>query len=238
VWQGTHRLTTKDYFAAANARNTALCHAPDGWIVFADDQAVLMPDWYSRVRAAIEGNYIVFGAYKKASFMNVVNGELLGSDIKQSGIDSRWGIGSADKAVPASPTLLYGASFALPVSAMLRVNGMDEKCDPVGGEDYNLGIRLGNSGWKDFRYDRRMLTIESEDLAGAEPAFVRVDKGVSPNDASHALLEMSSKSSRAANSHLGMSMEELRQQILAGHEFPIVREPAHDFFDNQPLCEM
>lgn len=50
VWQGPHRLTGRDYFAAASARNTALCLAPDGWIAYVDDLSVLMPGWLAACR--------------------------------------------------------------------------------------------------------------------------------------------------------------------------------------------
>src|SRR5690242_6444100 len=32
VWQGEHRLTKEDWFAASNARNTGLCLANSDWI--------------------------------------------------------------------------------------------------------------------------------------------------------------------------------------------------------------
>ena len=47
VWQGKHRLSKIDYFAAANARNTAICLAAGDTIVFADDLSVPLPTWWS-----------------------------------------------------------------------------------------------------------------------------------------------------------------------------------------------
>ena len=45
VWQGPHRLTKVNYFAASSARNTAICLAEDGYVVFMDDLSVIMPGW-------------------------------------------------------------------------------------------------------------------------------------------------------------------------------------------------
>ena len=74
VWQGPHRLTKQDWFAASNARNTGLCYARDGWIAYVDDLSVLMPGWLNAVREAMAGNYIVLGAYKKVKNLVVENG--------------------------------------------------------------------------------------------------------------------------------------------------------------------
>jgi hypothetical protein len=58
---------------------------------------------------------------------------------------------------------------------MLEVNGFDELCDGIGGEDCNLGIRLEMAGHRVF-YSRRMTTIESEDHAARYSLpFVRID---------------------------------------------------------------
>ena len=57
VWQGPHRLTQVDYAAFSAVRNTGLCYAEDGHVVFVDDLSVLMPGWWYEVKAAVEGGW-------------------------------------------------------------------------------------------------------------------------------------------------------------------------------------
>lgn len=238
VWQGPHRLTSTDYFAASNARNTAICHAPDGWIAFVDDLSVLMPGWLSSVREAMAGGYIALGAYKKVKKLVVENGEVKSFEPFPAGVDSRWNMGSDNYAVSAAGSLLYGCSLAAPVHAFLEINGFDESLDSIGMEDCAAGIMLERAGYS-FRYDRRMLTLESEEDHAQLPVFKRVDKGVSPNDSSHAYLKMlNSGRNRAPNFFGEGGIAELRKHILAGGEFPVVQIPAHHWFDGQPLSEM
>lgn len=237
VWQGEHRLTQRNYFAPANARNTAICYAPDGWIAFVDDLSVLLPGWLAAVREAMQGDRIILGAYKKMKKLVVENGDVKSFQEFDAGIDSRWGAGSDAGPVTASGSWLFGCSFAAPVEALLRVNGLDENCDSCGGEDYCLGIRLGNAGYE-FKYDRRMLTYESEELHYFGQPFIRLDKGKSPKDKSHALLDMAMKSKFAPNYFGEGGLRALREKILHGEPFPICQIPQHDFFDGQPLSEM
>lgn len=236
VWQGPFRLTKENYFAAANSRNTGLCYAPDGWIAYVDDLSVLMPGWLSSIREAMSGNYIVLGAYKKVKDLVVEKGAVKSCTEFPSGIDSRWGSG-ANCPVQASGSWLFGCSFAAPVEALLTVNGSDENADGLGSEDYLLGIRLQNAGYT-FRYDRRMLTLESEELHHIGTPFKRRDKGVSPNDKSHALLRQAEGSRWAPNYFGEGGIRALRDIILAGGNFPISQIPDRDWFDGQPLSEL
>src|SRR5215468_10928064 len=48
-YNGPHRLTQRDYFAASSARNTGVVHASRPYLVFTDDAAVLMPEWWREV---------------------------------------------------------------------------------------------------------------------------------------------------------------------------------------------
>jgi hypothetical protein len=56
---------------------------------------------------------------------------------------------------------------------------MDELCDPIGGEDYHLGLRLEWSE-ADIFYSRRMLTIESVELHRGGPDLTRVGRVLEP----------------------------------------------------------
>ena len=237
VWQGPHRLTKTDYFAAANARNTALCFADSDWIVYCDDLSVLMPGWGAAVREAVDGNYIACGAYRKVCNLKVESGNVVGFVSHPNGFDSRVAATRGEKIVPASGSWLFGCSCAMSVESLLSVNGWDENCDGCGSEDYCTGIRLGNAGYQ-FKYDQRMMTYESEELHFAEPPFRRIDKGNSPHDKSHSLLHAAQASKWCPNYFGEGGIRRLRERILSGEPFPISQIPDRDFFDGQPLCEM
>lgn len=236
VWQGPHRLTKEDYFAAANARNTALCLAPDGWIAFVDDLSVLMPGWLSHVKEAMNGNAIVGGAYKKVNKLVVENGIAVFYEEIPSGVDSRWGMGRSNRVVKMEGGQLYGCSFVAPVEALLTINGFPEYCDGLGFEDSLTGIVLENAGFQ-LRYDRRMLTLESIEGHFGDH-LKRIDKGQSPNDKSHAALALARRSNRFENYFGPGGIREVRAKVLAGEPFPIQNVPEHDWFDGQPLREM
>lgn len=235
VWQGPHRITKENWFAASNARNTALCHAPDGWIVYVDDLSVLMPGWFNAVREAVAGNYIAEGAYKKVKNLVVENGVAKSWDEFPGGVDSRWHSGMADEPITANGDWMYGCSVAMPVEALLTINGWPEDlCDGLGSEDYCCGIALQNAGYN-CKYDRRMLTLESEELHFVEPAFKRSDYGVSPADKSHAALNIARQSKYFPNH---FNMRELRQKILAGEPFPVDVQPRHCWFTGRHLSDL
>ena len=241
VWQGPHRLTKEDYFCASNARNTAICHAPDGWIAFVDDLSILMPGWLAAVREAMAANVIVFGAYQKRKKMVVEDGKLVSSEEFPPGIDSRWNDGRAHHPVRAAGSWLFGCSLAAPVQAFLDINGFDEDCDSMGMEDVAAGMMLEKAGYT-FRYDRRMLTYESEEDHAQLPVFKRIIKpwrlGLH-KDASHAYLHMLQHGRNRAPNYFGPEgLAGLRQRILAGEPFPIVQIPQHHWPDSQPLSEM
>ena len=241
VWQGPHRLTTQDYFAASNARNTAICHAPDGYIAFVDDLSVLLPGWLNAVREAMAGGYIALGAYKKQKQLVVENGNVVSFEEFPLGVDSRWNHGNDSRPVTAAGSWMFGCSLAAPVQAFLDINGFDEDGDSMGGEDYAAGMMLEKHGYT-FKYDRRMLTYESEEDHAQLPVFKRVIKKthMHPIDASHAYLSMLTTGGRTkAPNYFGEGgITALRQHILAGGEFPITQIPQHHWPDGQPLSEM
>jgi len=237
VWQGRHRLTSRDYFAASNARNTAICLAPEGYIAFVDDLSVLMPGWLNAVRAAMSEGYIACGAYKKVLELEVVNGEAVHFIQQASGVDSRWPIGSDTEPVRIGGGQMFGASVAGPVEAFLKVNGFDEDCDSMGSEDYICGLMLEAAGYK-LMYDRRMFTLESEERHGLETPFLRIIKK-HPDDASWNILNRVRDGSRRRGycSWLG-GLGDLRNRVLAGEPFPNTGKPTNDWRDGQPLSEM
>ena len=178
-FNGSYRRTGPEYFAAASARNTGLLYARRPYIVFSDDLSVLMPGWWEEVRTAAGRGVVIAGAYQKRREMQVDDGLLASSRLESSGIDSRWPIGDDAHWTALAGSQLFGCSFGAPLALLLEINGFDELCDPIGGEDYHLGIRLEWTGTPLY-YSRRMLTIESEELHHTPNPLRRLDKSTSP----------------------------------------------------------
>ena len=66
VWQGPHRVTAHDFFANANARNTALVLCSTTYICFLDDRCKLDPGWLDQVRRGEhERKSAICGPYDK-----------------------------------------------------------------------------------------------------------------------------------------------------------------------------
>jgi hypothetical protein len=239
TWQGPHRLTKEDWFAACNARNTGLCFAPDGWIAYADDLSVLLPGWLQSVREAMDGNYIVCGAYQKVNGLVVERGEVKAFTPIEGCVDARWQFGQDTRAVQVEGNFLYGCSSAMPVEALLAINGWPEDlCDGLGFEDCLTGHALENAGYV-LRYDRRMKTLESDELHFVETPLKRYDFGVHPNNKTHAALRIARNAKRFDNPSLGEGgIRALRAKVLAGEPFPVPTGPTHEWFTGKPLGEL
>jgi len=236
VFQGQYRLTKEDWFAAANARNTALCLAPDGYIAFVDDLSVLLPGWLDRVKAAMEGGYIVCGSYQKVKDLVVENGEIKSFTNYPQGHDSRARFATSDLH-PCTGGWLFGCSCAMPVEALLTIGGWTEIADGLGSEDYLTGLTLQNAGFK-FFYDRKMMTYESEELHHAEPCLGRTDKGKSPDDKSHRALNIVLSGQKFFDNYYAGGIRAERERVLRGEPFIVRNNPQHDWYDGQPISEM
>ncbi len=238
VWSGPTRLTTRDWWSAANARNTALCLCETEWICFVDDRSVLLPGFVRSVREAMAGNYIVCGTYEKRRGMTVEKGVIKHAGIV-TGADSRGqyceqhyrGMNPPFKA-PGEWT--YGCAIALPLEWALSVGGLDESCDGLSGEDYVFGLMLANHGYP-IMFDPRMKLVEDRTPGETDPVSIRRDKGVSPSDKSHKLLELLRGRKTALHA---FDLRAERAKILAGGEWSPPWGPTFDFFDNQPISEM
>lgn len=241
VWQGPHRLTKEDYFAIANTRNTGLCLAPDGWIAYVDDLTVLIPGWLEAVWAAMRQGYIACGAYKKVLDLKLDNGAPSYRPFP-TGLDSRWNQVHGNSPVPVGGTWLYGCSSAMPVEALLQINGWDEDtdCCGMGGEDYVCGIMLERLGQYQFRYDRTMLTLESEELHHVGPVLKRtIEKLPGREDASQIILKMVLKGRNIAPNYFppgGIRAE--RERVLKGEPFTITQCPEHSWYSHRPLRDL
>lgn len=253
VWQGEHRLTREDWFSAGNARNTALCLARGSHIAFVDDLSVLTPGWLAAAIEATKFDGITCGAYRKVKKLVVETGEIKSwlphlvtspkNVMTDAGMDNRWAFLEKQGWDMRRPfdgpqcggNCMYGCSLVAPVEAFLKINGWcEDLCGGLGFEDCITGIVLENAGVK-FRYDPRMLTLESEEDHFVEPAMRKSDYGVSPNDKSHKALEIARTLKRFDN---GFDLRQMREDVLAGKPFPIPTGPTHEWFTGTPLTEL
>jgi hypothetical protein len=65
----------------------------------------------------------------------------------------------------------------------------------------------------------------------------KTDKGVSPNDKSHAALNIANGTKYFENYYEG-GIRKMREEVLSGKPFPIVQIPDRDWYDGQLLSEM
>jgi len=242
VWTGSHRLTSVDYFAASNFRNTGLIHSKADHVVFIDDLSVVCPGWWDHVKESKKLKEVYFGTYEKHSEMTVEDGLIVGSIRDLIGVDTRRAQLSANNKAPfyCAGSWLYGCSLAAPIQAFLDINGFDEDCDSMGSEDYIAGIQLQFAGWK-TKFCPGMQTIESETHHYAEKPARRVIKPMAGTDASHVILSQVVAGDRrkaAFYHHPYMTLAEARDHVLAGGELATTQIPQHDWRDGQPLTEM
>lgn len=232
VWQGSHRLTKEDWWAMSNARNTAICLAQDGYIVFLDDRCILGPKWMGAVRDAMNGNYAIAGTYTKYHGLNSD-----GTFDHLQATDSRLPFAKPG-CNPCGGEWFFGCSCGLPLEWALNVNGWDEDCDSMGYEDVYFGLMLEKNGYP-IRFDQRMAVLQDRTPSESGPIYKRQDPGQSPHDKSHAMLNMVKNGRlKSPNYHGVGGLREVRRRVLAGEPFPIVQIPQHEWFTGKPISEL
>lgn len=177
-WQGEFRITNNNYFGAANTRNTGACYTKYNYIAYVDDLGIIAPTWLPAVINAMEKNEIHCGAYKKVKTIQYENLLYAGGDDKH-GIDHRLDL-YTNNISECPGGHLYGSSFCLPKSIYFKVNGQNEMCDGIAGEDYNFGVILERAGYK-LLYNKNMIIHESEYAFGSDTnrQCIRADPVVS-----------------------------------------------------------
>lgn len=249
-WQGPFRLTQKDWFCAANSRNTAFIVAEHPYIVCVDDLSILGPIWLAQVRHAADSGYCVCGQYKKLLEMKVVDGELVSFTDNPKGVDSRWGAGSDSGIVPWHGSGMFGCSFGVPTALVDKVDGCDSWCNGAGAEDYDFGIRLQRAGGQ-FFLNRNMLTLESEEGHSEEPslpreakfvAFDRLPESLKPHYpdglmSDHVMLQSVVRENRILP-HTPNRIAALRRQWQTERMVQIPQAPAFDWRDGKNLQDL
>jgi GT2 family glycosyltransferase len=253
-YNGSRRATRHEYFAPANARNTGIVHAQRPFILFVDDVSLPTPGWWRAAARAARDGYVVAGAYQKHRQMVVRDGILIGSRLDGDGLDPRWQLGSDEQTVVIGGGALYGCSLGAPRELLLELNGFDEICDAIGGEDGQLGYRLEYSGVPIY-YDRRMLTIESVEDHAQEPVLERlrqvahpavymarlrefgVDERARPGAWDSQCMIFDLVHGQRATVSVG-NHDDLRTLEVGGLEATVASFPRHHWFDQRPLAEM
>jgi GT2 family glycosyltransferase len=251
-WNGPHRLTRAQYSAPASARNTGIVYASKPYVVFVDDLCVLAEGWWRQVKEAARERLVVGGAYQKRHEMVVRGGKLLSSRLEPGGLDCRWERGDDDACVAIGGGELFGAGIGAPRDLLVALNGFDELCDPIGGEDYHLGLRIEWAGVP-VHYCRAMLAIESEEHH-EQPAVVErrdtvLDDGVymrrlrefgvrhrstsGPYDGGHLLLDIQLGTRSLTTMGNYYDLGTLAETDLVG---TIERFPRNHWLDQRPLA--
>ena len=219
IWQGPHRVTSVDWWANSNARNTGIVLCKTDYVAFLDDRCRLGPKWLHEVRdAEKERTAVVAGAYEKHE-----DGKLTPDHRRDRRPKGKRDCGGG---------WLFGCTFALPLAWCLEVNGFEEGCDGLSGEDYIFGMMLGNCGHRiDFVPSMFVSLERSKTHANT---YARTDKGASPHDKSHAAIARFGKRKRT---EFTADLTVIRERLARGDGFPVPdpKGDYRDWYDDTPI---
>ena len=217
MWQGKYRVTSENYFAAANTRNTGACYAKYNYIAFHDDLGCPSQSWLNGVLSAKDRGEVHCGAYTKSYDIIVEKGIIISK--RDNGIDCRLSVYPKDIS-PAYDSHFFGSSFCMPLELYFKLNGINEMCDGNAGEDYEFGMRILRNGTQ-FYYNKLMFIYESEDIFGSdrERKCIRSDPKRDPDnprsDLSHYMLDYV-KSCDIYKVNKDFSLREYNRRLLLG----------------------
>lgn len=238
VWQGPGRRTTKDYFSAANSRNTVFIAAMGEHVIFIDDLSVPCPGWLSRHMYAGEKGYILAGITHKTNNIKVENGFPCYWDDPLTGADHRGHKFLVQK--ECNPGWLYGGNFSVPLAAALRVNGQDELTAAFGSEDYLFGMALVNAGYI-IKIDHMCAVIESDyehnqpDCHMAREGKIVTSTGEEDGWYIKRRYEEEARTFTISDHY---NLRQARETFQTTGEFVRIESPEHDWRDGKPLSEV
>lgn len=204
IWQGRHRVTAADWWAKSSASNTGIVLCKTDFVAFLDDRCRLGPRWLEAVRGAErERASVIVGTYDKIEG----SGKVTVDHRREQHPDGKRDCGGG---------WLYGCTFALPLAWCLEANGFEEGCDGLSGEDYIFGLMIENNGHRIDFDPSLFVSLERSPLH--ENTYIRVDKGTSPDDKSHAALARFKKRKRT---EFTPDLTALRVDLARGGSFPI-----------------
>lgn len=238
VWSGPHRITKDNWWSASAFRNTAICWSSGEFFACLDDRCVLGEKWMEAVRDAMKGQYAVCGPYQKRTAVTVENGVIKNAGIV-TGEDNRMDYVTKHYRHLRNPyscpgSWWYGCSTALPMEWALKINGYDELCDGISGEDYIFGNMIQQNDWPIF-YDTRMGIVEDRTPEFLGTPMLRRDKGVSPKDKSHGILSRLGSQKKATHP---WDIRQIRTDIQRGKPWPEANWPQTDWWDGQQIKDM
>jgi hypothetical protein len=222
-WQGPHRVTRRDFWANANARNTGIALCATDYVAFLDDRTRLGPHWLDALRRGErERESVLAGSYDRI----LGDGDL---DVDRRALLHPDGL----RGCP--PGWLYGCAMALPLAWCLDVNGFEEGCDGMSGEDCIFGLMLANAG-RQIDFEPRLL-VHQDRGTGTAHHLTRAPKGVPTTGKPLAALE---RFGNRARTEFTPDLRELRARLEAGDGFPGVDSAIEhrDWYDGRMLRDL
>lgn len=224
VWQGPQRLTSRDWWAASNARNTGIVLASRSYLAFLDDRSRLGRSWLASVRrGAAERQSVLAGSYDKDDDPRIlVDHRRSRCPTGRKNCGGGW---------------LYGGSMALPLDWALEVNGLEEGCDGLAGEDCIFGHQLANAGYR-IDFVSEMYVCKERRGQSREHRLVAVDKSSAGSVRKSEVAKI--RFGRRKHTEFTPDLRALRAAIGRGEPFPDVDPAAvhRDWYDGQAIAEM
>lgn len=177
-YNGPHRLTRGSHSTISSARNTGIVYAGSPYVVFVDDCGVLGDGWWREVRTAARHGYVLAGTYENRSDLSIEHGRIDAATDRSTrdALDHRWEQGDDEALVQIPGSQLFGCVLGVRRELLLALNGFDELCDPIGGEDTQLGVRLEWSGERIY-FSRRAMVVKDH-MRHRGDSVVRIDRSV------------------------------------------------------------